>query len=85
MVKFIPSIRFRWGRRSSKKTIAKGSEINEKKTDSNKICLIKSKRAAPMTLRNPTSFVRVADLAIDRMTKFIPAIIKIKTAITENR
>ena len=67
---------------SSAKTKPRKTENNVIINDSPMNLLIKDLRLAPITFLNPTSFDFFVDLEIERLIKFIDAIIKIAMAIT---
>jgi len=70
-----------------KKTIKSPSSNakKDKRVDSPINCWMRFFRAAPTTLRIPTSFARVLDRAVARFIKLMLAISKINRAIAENR
>src|SRR6185437_9343417 len=52
--------------------------------DSVRNCLIRLPRLEPTTLRNPTSFARLAERAVDKFKKLIHAKTKMKIAMAAN-
>ena len=79
----LPDKKLKVGRTSITITTPRMIDIAEVKNDSPKNCHIRFFRFAPTTFLNPISLNLLTDLAVARFIKFIQAIKRIKTAITE--
>ena len=71
------------GRHSQAIPMARTVDITVVKIDSVKNCLISDFFSEPTTLRIPTSFARLADLAVERFIKLIQASINTNKATAE--
>src|SRR4051812_49283837 len=80
----LPEIWLKTGRHNTTNTMAINKAKNEIRIASVKNCLINWLRAAPITLRMPTSLALFKDLTVDRFMKFKQAINKTNKAIPKN-